>query len=193
MKKTPTNPLSFANPGRPSNGGRHEELVQLLTNHQNALLTYIRAAIKDLATAKDILQEVNLVIWRKADEFQPGSNFLGWAFRIAKFEILGHVRDNQREPLVFSEDSLDQFATELENIEQDWQNEERLRALEDCLKKLPTKQRELLQARYENRNKIDDLARSFDRSHSAIKMTLLRARQSLLECIQGEIKTSSQS
>ena len=178
------------NPSHPPKQTSHKDvaaqkqLVQLLTDHQTTLLSYIRASVRDLATAKDILQKVNLIIWEKAADFQPGSNFIGWALRIAKFQILGHFRDHQRDPLVFSENTLDQFATELETIDQKWRDEKRLQALEICLEKLPAPQRELLTARYEKQDKIKDLATSLNRSQSSIKMTLLRARQSLLDCIQ---------
>lgn len=52
-----------------------QEVVRLLTKHQNLFLSFIRGSVADLSTAKDLLQEVNTTIWRKSAEFESGSNF----------------------------------------------------------------------------------------------------------------------
>jgi len=52
-----------------------QEVVRLLTKHQNLFLSFIRGSVADLSKTKDLLQEVNITIWRKSAEFESGSNF----------------------------------------------------------------------------------------------------------------------
>lgn len=160
-----------------------DDFISLLTGHQDILLTFIRGSIGDLATAKDILQEVNLILWRKSSHFKPGTNFKAWALKTAQFQILGNYRDTQRSKLVFDDNLIGQLATEAEQVDADWKKEQRLKALEVCLKKLPKKQRQLLDSRYRAGGSINDLASALDSSTSRLKMILFRARKNLRDCI----------
>lgn len=62
---------------------RREAFVQLMTEHQGRLYAYVLSLLGDPDQANDGLQEANLVLWRNAAEFQMGSNFRAWVFRIA--------------------------------------------------------------------------------------------------------------
>jgi len=44
-----------------------------------------------------VLQETNLVLWRKADEFNEEMSFVTWACAIAKFQVKAQRRDMQRD------------------------------------------------------------------------------------------------
>ena len=168
-----------------------DEFIALLTKNQDILLSFIRSSVGDLATAKDILQEVNIILWKKSSRFEIGSNFKAWALKIARFQILGNYRDKQRSRLVFDDDLITQFAAEAEQVDDDWENQQRLQALAICLKKLPTKQRELLEHRYNSEHTINDLAETLKSSASRLKMILLRARKSLRDCILSQDDTES--
>lgn len=179
-----------------NNSGRNlhdEEVVRLLTEHQNLLLSFIRGSVADISTAKDLLQEVNTTIWRKSAEFESGSNFKAWACRIARFRVLSSFRDRQRDILVYDDDYLETCSDEAVELSDQWVWEDRLEALEGCLEKLPEAQREMISKRYKSQESIGALADSLQRSKSAIKMTLLRARRALLECIEEKTKSPPQS
>lgn len=162
-----------------------DDFITLLTGHQDILLTFIRGSIGDLATAKDVLQEVNLVLWKKSSQFHQGTNFKAWAFKVAKFQILGNFRDSQRERLIFDDDLLEQLSTEAVQLDDTWKDNHRLDALETCLKKLPLQQRQLLDDRYQSGDSLKTLAKSLNSSTSRLKMILFRARNSLRDCIMS--------
>ena len=168
-----------------------DEFIALLTQNQDILLSFIRSSVGDLATAKDILQEVNIILWKKSSSFEMGSNFKAWALKIARFQILGNYRDKQRSKLVFDDDLITQFAAEAEHVNDDWENQQRLQALAICLEKLPLKQRELLEHRYNSEHTISDLAVTLQSTTSRLKMILLRARKTLRDCIlaQGDMES----
>ncbi len=62
---------------------RPQEFVKLLTAHQRDLYTYINTLLAgDFATA-DVLQDTNLDLWRRLEEFDFNRPFLPWAYGFA--------------------------------------------------------------------------------------------------------------
>ena len=121
----------------------NEALVDHLTRQQSSLFHYILSLVPDPVAAQDILQETNLVLWRKAAEYDPALPFMPWACRIALFQVKAHRRDQARDLHVFDDDVLDQLAAEPPDAHVGRPLEQGLR---DCLERLPSKQRELITA-----------------------------------------------
>src|SRR5690606_38505458 len=92
---------------------RSDVIVQLLTGEQHSLFRYITALIGDPDEAGNILQETNLVIWRKADDFTLGGNFGAWARSIALWQVKAWLRDRRRDRHVFSFELIRQLAERL--------------------------------------------------------------------------------
>jgi len=88
---------------------RHEALVQLLTAEQGRLFSFIYSLLPDPDRARDVLQETNLLIWRKSDEFVEGTNFRAWTSKIAHFKVLSHLRGMERDRHLFDEDLINQL------------------------------------------------------------------------------------
>ena len=69
---------------------RGAEFVRLLTVHQPDIYVYLRSLVLDPDEASEILQDTNLVLWEKRDQFEIGTNFRAWAFQIARYKLLQH-------------------------------------------------------------------------------------------------------
>jgi RNA polymerase sigma-70 factor (ECF subfamily) len=162
-----------------------ERLVQQIAEHQNRLFGYIFSMLGDHTRASDVLQETNLVLWRKQAEFRSGDPFLPWAFAIARFQVLAHVRDRGREKCLLDSELVEALAAE--TAKQAEQFEAVRHALRTCLSQLTPANQELVQQRYFHATPIDKLAESLGRGTSAVKVALLRIRRSLAECIQRRI------
>lgn len=65
-----------------------DERSQLLIEQQPRLRRYILRMVRNATDADDVLQDVNLVAWRKFDLFCPGTNFHAWCSRITNLQIL---------------------------------------------------------------------------------------------------------
>jgi RNA polymerase sigma-70 factor (ECF subfamily) len=161
-----------------------ERFVQLLTERQNSLFAYLVALLGDLHAAHDVLQETNLVLWRKADEFVPGTDFDAWARAIAYYQVLAYLRDRKRDRHLFDEQLLGQLAARQQAPADE---DERRLALRDCLARLPDEQRRLIAERYGPGSSVKEIARRVGKSEGAIKMMLVRIRQSLLHCISAKL------
>ena len=173
----------------PDASNQHEWLVHELTSSQTRLYGFVLTLLPDRDAARDVLQETNLVIWRKADEFESGTDFWAWATQIARYQVLSHFRDSGRDRLVFDEAVVEKLATAAEKNSADV---ERVRALVGCIQKLPATQAEVVTLRYRSNSSIDEIARERGQTVAAVKMLLLRARRALAKCVELALKGDGQ-
>ncbi|WP_437201803.1 sigma-70 family RNA polymerase sigma factor [Planctomicrobium sp. SH664] len=162
-----------------------DEFVQLFTRAQRPLYLFILAQVGNVLAAEEILQETNLVIWAKIEQFQLDTNFAAWTRQIATYEILKHRQRKRREKLTFSDDFLTAVAEEV--IEQSPELERRREALRDCLLRLAEADRELIEHRYQPGISGKVLAESLGRPANSVYQSLGRIRRSLLDCIHRKM------
>ncbi len=167
--------------------GSGSEFVQEFTRHQRRLYLYILAQVGRPTDAEEILQETNLVVWRKADRFTPGTSFFAWSSRIATFEVLKHRERRGREKLRFTPEFIDAIARDAAEASENW--EERRRALSACLGKLRPRDRELVERRYAPGENGKSVAEDLGRPINAVYQSLGRIRRTLMECVNRQLAT----
>ncbi len=163
-----------------------KEFVYQLTDWQNRLFGYLVTLLGNVHDAHDVLQETNLVLWRKMDDFTLDSDFGAWARKCAYFQALAFLRDRKRDRHLFDDDLLAQFAEEATDAEHE--AGDRILAMRDCLSRLPDTHRQLINLRYGQNQSVQQLAKDTDKKESAMKMMLMRIRQSLHTCIELKLK-----
>lgn len=163
--------------------------IEALTRHQPALEGYCHANLANREDAREVLQATCVKLWQKAADWDPETEFLPWAFTVARFTILSHYRDQQRERLIFDEDVMEAMAEESAEISSAF--DDRREALAGCVKKLNQKQAALLHRHYTDNQSLREIAERSGRGVSAVKMTLLRIRQQLSACIERQLKSNS--
>jgi len=161
------------------------EFVQLFTKHQRRLFLLILTQIHDPIEAEEVLQNVNVIIWKKCNQFQAGTNFLAWAGAIVTFEVLKYRSRRTRERLVFSDEFLATVAAE--TLERSDELELRRVALKDCIQKLRRQDRELIEQRYSPGETGKNLAEVVGRPANSVYQSLGRIRRNLMECIQRQL------
>ncbi len=167
------------------------QIVQEIARYQPRLRGFVRCLLVRSADVDDILQEINAVLWEKADDFQPGTDFWAWACQIARFKVLNHVRKLGRERLVFDDAVLEQLAeVATRRLEQ---LDERRAALDHCLQKLPPPQRQLIDLRYAAGQTTELIAESIGRPAASVRQALYRIRAALHACIDRQLATGRET
>lgn len=170
-------------PGQPQNPQEH--LVALISRHQSALYGYILGLLPNPAKADDVLQETNLILWRKAGDFDQTQPFMPWARRIAYFQVKAALRDAARDRHVFDSELLDLLAAE-DEIDSESSRALDL-ALQSCLAELPDDKRELILNRYQVDSSVNEMAAARNIASGALSAQLHRIRQALERCIEGKL------
>lgn len=165
------------------------DFIKEFTKVQRRLYLFIMSQVPSAVDAEEILQEANVVLWKKKTDYEVGSNFFAWAAQIARFEILKHRRRHARSKLTFSDEFLEAVAQDVE--ERSEMLEARRHALKSCLDKLKPQDRELIELRYKSTDEGKEIAKKLGRPANSVYQSIGRIRKTLLECIERTVATGS--
>ena len=155
---------------------------QLFLQHQEALLAYVASMEPNFSDAQDILQEVFLVLSRKAHAWTDGTNFLAWACTVARYEVRNLQRKRSRQTARLNEDVVDLlYSAELPN---EGPIQQQIATLQTCLGRLAPTARELVIRRYHRDQLPAEIASEMGWKPNAVSVALTRARHFLRECLE---------
>ncbi len=164
----------------------HAKFLQHLLAHERAVRGYVRALVPSAADAADVMQEATVTLWEKFGEFEEGTDFRAWAFRVAYWKVRQARQKVARSKLVFDDDVVAAVADTAEAMAEG--GDARHRALATCLKKLSARDRSMVLARYEEDGGIARAAQVTGRSTQAVYRALGRAKALLRDCVKQEIE-----
>jgi RNA polymerase sigma-70 factor (ECF subfamily) len=163
-----------------------EEFILELTQVQQRLFWFLFKRLADREQAREVLQLTNLVLCRKADNYEPGTNFKAWAMTVANYEVMAYRKTQVRERLVFT-DEVDAMLGPDDDGRSSAQSD-RVAHLSHCLQGMSSKNRELLDWRYQGERTMEKIAEDIGSTIGAVKVKLHRLRRQLLGCIQNRMK-----
>ncbi|NWK55374.1 sigma-70 family RNA polymerase sigma factor [Verrucomicrobiaceae bacterium N1E253] len=169
-----------------------EPFDQLVIDHQAALYAFIRSMIFNPQDARDTLQDVNIILYRKQEAFIPGTNFKAWAFTVARFECLNYLSRHKKTQWTTLDtgllESLADMAEEETHDIQPW-----LAALKQCVQILPENAQQLIDKRYRQQIPMEHTAVTENLSIPALKQKLYRVRNRLRKCILTRLEEQKNS
>src|SRR4051794_38040536 len=115
---------------------RIAEFIRLFTAHEARLRAFAMSLVPNWADAEEVLQQANLVLWKKFEQFRAGSNFFGWAGRIVYLEARDFRKRQAREKVRFGDEFLEAVARQAADPDVADELAGRERMLGECLKAL---------------------------------------------------------
>ena len=107
--------------------------------------------------------------------------------KVAYYQFMDHRRRLNKQALfVDDENFLAELAEEAAMSTE--LTERQQEALQVCMQKLPTRQRELVRLRYSEGASIKSVAERIGSAAAAVKQALFRARTNLISCVQHRMK-----
>jgi len=164
---------------QPSDLPPYDQFLRQYAGHEVALHTFVRSLLPTRQEAAEVMQEVIVELWQgfgSAKEFRP------WAFGVARNVVRMHLRRRVRDRHVFDDELVNRLA-DLTMLQEPQHLSER-EALDCCLQKLPTAQRELVLTAYTRGTRIDELAARRGQTAMSLYKLLHRIRQALLDCVE---------
>jgi RNA polymerase sigma-70 factor (ECF subfamily) len=168
--------------------GSEEAFSSLLRLHQGRVRSFVACHLHAWDVVDDLAQDVFLAAYRDLESYRAEGSFAHWLLGIARYKVLMHLREEERRRCRES-GTLESLVAGLRagRLESETVgtaiHERKLTALEGCLEKLPDPSAKLLAAYYARGGRSEDLARSQGKSGSALRMTILKIRKALRECI----------
>ena len=162
---------------------RYDEFSRLVQQVSGQVVTYLHAVLLDWNDAEDVFQESCLVLWEKFDEFVPGTNFLGWAIRIAQNKAM-HFQRSRRRLAKFLNCELQASLAAVVSGRDAAATNASLAALTICMDRLSQSDQDLVRRCYGDRVPVSRIASHLGRSPASVHHSLRRVRTLLLECIR---------
>jgi RNA polymerase sigma-70 factor, ECF subfamily len=173
--------------GPASDRDRATRFIELLTHHQRDLYVYINTLLVGDRAAVDVLQDTNLDLWARLEDFYSRRPFLAWAYGFAFQRVLAYRKSRRRSRLVLTDDMV-QFVSDT-YVRDSSSADTRLLALRTCLEKLPPNQFQLIRDRYMEKMSVKTIAARLGGTVSQVSARLYRIRHTLNRCIQATLVT----
>ncbi len=159
--------------------------MRLLNGVHALLLRYVMSLVANRHDAEDVMQRASVVMWQWFGTFESGTDFIAWATTVAFYEVRNFQRVTGRSRLEFDDDLMQTLAAERAQHVRQWSP--RMEALEGCVEKFDTANRELVDAIYTHGIEVAALALQQGRAPQTIYNKLNFIRRALAECVQQRV------
>jgi RNA polymerase sigma-70 factor, ECF subfamily len=161
-----------------------EIFARLFAQHERRVYSYIFSLLGDWSAAEDVFQDTCVVMWSKFSDFQLGTDFAGWACRIAHFRVLKYRERRYRGLTFVSEQFLEKVATARESEKDMQATANWLARLSKCVDRLTMQDRELIVRRYSDNCTIKELAAKLNIPANTAYKAIRRIRRELFDCVE---------
>lgn len=131
--------------------------------------------LKNEDLAQDALQEIFVKIFMNLSKFSGRSKFSTWVYSITYNFCIDFIRRKKKERKLFSDD-IENAAEPIEDVKDEELLEIEVSRLKRILEEIPIADKAVLLMKYQDELSIREIAEMLDKSESAIKMKIKRAK-----------------
>lgn len=159
--------------------GAVDDFAELVRRHQGALYRHARGIGLDHDVALDLVQDALVKAYDRLDDCRDPAHFRAWVFRITRNLCLDHLKNKRQATLPFS------AVPTIENVAAPSADLDLNATLQEALSSLPILLREAFLLKHDAQYTYEEIADMTDSSPSAVKMRVMRARDSLREYLEN--------
>jgi RNA polymerase sigma-70 factor (ECF subfamily) len=168
----------------------HLQFTKLFIAAQPSLYGCLMSLVHDRQAADELIQELAERLWHKFRDYNKSRPFVAWGIGFARYLAMEWRRRQRRLPLPLDDATLEALAGVAEQ-DAPAQND-RLEALRDCLRKLTSRQREILRQRNEESTPVAAIADAAQRTPMAVYKAIRQAHLALFDCVTRRLGQTSQ-
>ena len=166
--------------------GHAECFGVLMDRHLAAVRRRIRGITQSISDADDIMQEVQLKVWRRLGSFRSEASFRTWMTRVAINEALQFYRKANRIPLVHDRTELAGLTSPSESPLQACVRAELTERLNAAVERLPAKHKQVVILHNLQELSLQETAQELQATTPAVKTRLFRAKTTLYKALIRE-------
>lgn len=155
--------------------------ARLWTLAQPVVSAFVTSVVRDFTARDDVLQEIAVAVIESIDRYDGQRPFVAWALGVAQNQVGLYLRRERRDRLVFDEQTITTLASAFATIST--RESQKLDALQECLRGLEGRARELCELRYRRDLKPAAIAEMVGMTANSVAKTLQRIRDQLRDCI----------
>jgi RNA polymerase sigma-70 factor (ECF subfamily) len=165
----------------------YQELVQ---RYQKKVYRVISSYHRDPEDATEVVQDTFLKVYTSRQTWEPRRSFSAWLYRIAINASIDRYRRQGKEKISPIDDVMESRIlksgppprTPLDKL----RDAERRRVLEEAVRRLPERQREVLSLRYFAEMQLEEIAEALDCPLGTVKSNLHKAVIALKDLLVGQ-------
>jgi RNA polymerase sigma-70 factor (ECF subfamily) len=165
-------------------GGDRLAMQVLYARHHVRVYRFVLRLVRNEATAEDLISDVFLDIWRQAGKFEGRSAPSTWMLSIARFKALSALRRRPDEEL--DEETAERVEDHADDPETALAKKDKGSALRQCLARLSTDHREIIDLVYYHEKSVEDVAAIVGIPESTVKTRMFYARKKLSELLKEQ-------
>jgi RNA polymerase sigma-70 factor, ECF subfamily len=154
----------------------------LFARHRTPVYRWLLRFVGNETNAEDLLSEVFLDVWRRADNFEGRSSVSTWLMSIARFKALSARR--RRTEAELDEKIETTVADTANDPEAVLQEKNRGELLRQALTRLSLEHREIIELAYYHEKSIDECAQILGIPAATVKTRMFYARKKLAELVK---------
>jgi RNA polymerase sigma-70 factor, ECF subfamily len=161
--------------------GDRQAMRALYLRHNVRVYRFVLRLVADAALAEDVVSEVFLEVWGRADGFEARSRVSTWLLAIARYKALSALRARSHEQL--DDGAAAAVADPADDAETILVDQDRGMIVRECLARLSAIHREVLDLVYYHEKSVEEVAEIVGVPASTVKTRMFYARkrmQSLL-------------
>lgn len=166
--------------------GNAEYFGVLMDRHLAVVRSRIRGMTRCASDTDDIMQEVQLKIWRYLGSYRSEASFRTWMIRIAINEALQFRRKANSLPLVYDPTGLAELASPNESPLQACVRAQLTERLKAAVERLPAKYKRVVLLHNLQERSLHETARELKATSPAVKTQLFRAKAALSKALVRE-------
>jgi RNA polymerase sigma-70 factor (ECF subfamily) len=154
----------------------------LFARHRTPVYRWLLRFVSDRTLAEDLLSEVFLDVWRRADRFEGRSSVSTWLMSIARFKALAARR--RRIDAELDEKIETTLADTASDPEAALQEKNRSELIQSALRRLSHEHREIIDVVYYHDKSIEECAQILGIPAATVKTRMFYARRKLAELVK---------
>lgn len=132
--------------------------------------------LKDEELANDATQDVFMKIYLNLAKFSGKSKFSTWVYSITYNYCIDFIRRRKKDRNLFSDDEVENVGEVIDDVPEKELLEMEVSRLKVVLEKIPIGDKTVLLMKYQDEMSIKEIAEILEKSESAIKMKIKRAK-----------------
>lgn len=167
---------------------RHRGFAIVVKQYAQQVYWQIRRMVYDHDDANDLVQNTFIKAWEALDTFRGDSKVSTWLYRIAMYEGLNFLKQEQRKQNLYVRATDDETAGYMmERLEADeyFEGDEYEKTFQEAIIRLPEKQQQVFRMRYYDDLTYEEISKITGTSVGALKASYHHAVKKI-EAILGE-------
>ena len=165
-------------------GGDRLAMQVLFARHHVRVYRFVLRLVRNEATAEDLISDVFLDVWRQAGKFEGRSAVSTWMLSIAQFKALSALRRRPDEEL--DEKTAERIEDPSDDPEVALAKKDRASVLRQCLTKLSSDHREIIDLVYYHEKSVEEVAEIVGIPEGTVKTRMFHARKKLSELLKEQ-------